>query len=72
MGEKATSADELVLTQAQQAPATVNAGEGGEPAPPGGEALDPRLLEEICVFADRVGGLERLKQVVDVLVHLRC
>jgi len=34
--------------------------------------LDPALLKEIRRLADRVGGLNRLKEVVEALILLRC
>ena len=66
--------DDLILTPAQAVPPP----EHPSKEPPRQDAksattgLDPALLDEIRRLADRVGGLRRLKEVVEALILLRC
>jgi len=61
--------DDLVLTPAQAVPPPEHPAPKKDLAPDG---LDPALLKEIRRLADRVGGLNRLKEVVEALILLRC
>jgi hypothetical protein len=66
--------DDLILTPAQAVPPP----EHPRREPPrqdkdsGTAGLDPALLDEIRRLAARVGGLQRLKDVVEALILLRC
>jgi len=76
--------DDLVLTPAQAVPPPEHPSRGPAPeaATSDGQAsagqksaqpgLDPALLRDIRRLADRAGGLQRLKEVIEGLILLRC
>jgi hypothetical protein len=65
---------DLVLTEAEPVPPphdlTVLEPAAQNQAKGGAGEVDPEVLREVKRLAERVGGLKRLKEVVDVLARL--
>jgi hypothetical protein len=53
-------------------PPDVTVPDPSTPAGPATEAsVDPQLLLDVKSLADRVGGLEKLRELVDALIQIR-
>ena len=74
MVQKPPRPQDLVLTEGEPVPPpqTVAAPEAKPAKKAEGDTgdIDPEMLREVKRLADRVGGLQRLKEVVDVLIRL--
>jgi hypothetical protein len=76
MTSKPPEPSDLVMTQAELPPGTHPPGvtlpdpPGSRPGPAAGD-IDPQILDELRRLADRVGGIERLHEIVGVLVRFR-
>jgi len=69
-----TSSEQLVLTQAEAVPppdVTVPEPNSPHSAAVAGRAPDPQLLRDIMTLADRAGGLEKLRDLVETLLQIR-
>ncbi len=79
MEQKEAHPEQLVLTQAEQAPPpepTVpepapRPRKRGDGSPPGADGAGQDALLEVKRFAERIGGLERLHQLVEELIRLK-
>jgi hypothetical protein len=70
MAENAVRPDKLLLTEAERVPppraATAEMRDTAH-SPEGSAADDPRLLEELRRLAERAGGVEQLRRLLDSL-----
>jgi hypothetical protein len=66
--------EDLVRTEAEPVPpphdVTVPEPQAKHQAAGGAGNVEPEILRELQRLAERVGGLEKLKEVVDVLIRL--
>jgi hypothetical protein len=63
MTDESRDVEDLALTQAEAAPPPA-----GPALPPGETQFDPQLYLEVQKLAERAGGLEKLREVVDTLL----
>jgi hypothetical protein len=74
MRREGPSAIDLVRTQADQVPPPEMPAAGPRTRPNGGaleERFDPGLLVEIKNLSDRVGGLEKLRELIETLMRIQ-
>ncbi len=74
MKPQRSDSGQLVMTEAEPVPSpdvTVPEPSSHAPTSPSQGALEPELLLQIKSLADRVGGLEKLRNVVDTLLKIR-
>ncbi len=69
MSREAPKPEELVMTQAEPVPPPAAAPVPGQE--PGDGDLDFHLLLQVKELADRVGGPEKLRELVDTLIRLQ-
>lgn len=76
--QRRSDASDLVMTQAESPPGLAHPPGVTLPDPPesqgprpGGGDVDPKVLAELKRLADRVGGIERLHEIVGALVRFR-
>ena len=72
MARKSRDSNDLLLTEAQRVPPPhdVTVPESSaQPQPGETDRIDPDVLRDLKHLAERVGGLERLKEVVDILIR---
>ncbi len=74
MAQNASGPENLVMTQAEVAPppdVTVPDPPPERRANGGAGQLDPDTLRDLKRLAERVGGLEKLREVIDVLMGVK-
>ena len=68
-------ADKLVLTEADRVPppqpAVPEPPQASQSTPPGWDDPDYHALLEVKALAERVGGIQKLRELVDVVARLR-
>jgi hypothetical protein len=57
----------LVKTEAEPVPPPAQSAAAAKPP----EATDPQLLLDVKALADRAGGLDKLREYVDELLHIQ-
>lgn len=72
MTRKPSESNDLLLTEAQPVPPPHDV---TVPEPPSADQsgmvgrMDPEVLRELRRLAERVGGLEKLKEVIDIMLR---